>query len=175
MSRGISAEDSGLAVKLLAVIALMVAVIDQATKLLVLALISPGQEIVVIPGFFNLTLAFNPGAAFGLFADLGPLLRKVILFGATTVALLVVGYFLLRDYISDRLGQAAIGMILGGALGNIVDRLRLGEVVDFLDFYIGQYHWPAFNFADSCICIGVVVVLFHRPSQPKQVGSNKAP
>jgi signal peptidase II len=144
---------------LVAAIVVAVFILDQVSKFWVLAAFERGEVLEVIPGLFNITLHFNPGVAFGLFADLGEGLRTLVLAGTTTVAIAFVLYFLLVDYRDDRVGQSALALVLGGALGNIVDRIRLGEVVDFFDFYIGSAHWPTFNVADSAICIGVAVLL----------------
>lgn len=138
---------------------LLVLIADQITKEMALSELTSDSPIEVLPGFFNLTLHFNPGVAFGLFASLQPALRSVLLLLTTFLALSCVGYFLLRDFRHDPFGQIALGFILGGAFGNIIDRLRFGHVVDFLDFYVGRYHWPAFNLADSFICIGVGLLI----------------
>jgi signal peptidase II len=137
--------------------------LDQVTKLIVLENLHHGESIHVVPGFFSFTLAFNNGAAFGLFADIADGWRQSVIGVSTVFALMVVFYFLLRDYRHDRLAHGAIGLILGGAIGNIIDRVRLGKVVDFLDVYVSNYHWPAFNIADSSICIGVLFLLWRAP------------
>ena len=140
----------------------LISALDQYTKYEVLRGIRHGDEFAIIPGFFNLVLTYNYGAAFGLFATFDQPIRGILLGLTTALALAVVSYFLIREYYADRIGQLALGMILGGAIGNIIDRLRLGKVVDFLDVYLGQHHWPAFNIADSAICIGVVLLLCRR-------------
>jgi signal peptidase II len=137
--------------------------IDQLSKMIVLESFTPGEVRRIIPGFFNLTLHFNPGAAFGMLANLSEGTRQIVL-GATTLAALgFVFYLLFRDYLKDWAGQVALALIVGGAFGNIIDRLRLGQVVDFLDFYFRQFHWWTFNLADSCICLGVFLLLVRRP------------
>ena len=118
----------------------------------------------IIPSFFNLTLVYNPGVAFGVFSDLSDAVRIAVLTATTGIALLAIGYFLFSQYRHDIIAQAALAMITGGAIGNIIDRVRLGEVVDFLDFFIANYHWPAFNIADSAICVGVCILLFRTPA-----------
>lgn len=145
------------------VTALVVAALDQLTKMMILRSFQPGDTLNVIPGFFNLVLTFNLGAAFGMLSDLADGTRQTVLLFTTLVALLVVFYFLLFEYREDRIGQVALGMIFGGAVGNIIDRARIGMVVDFLDVYIGSAHWPAFNIADSSICIAVAILILHRP------------
>jgi signal peptidase II len=132
---------------------------DQLTKHLVLRFFEPGSIKPVIPGFFNLTLTFNPGAAFGLWTGLPEGVREVVLGLTIVLALGVVLFFLRQPTYRSVIGQSALAAILGGAIGNIVDRFVHGSVVDFLDFYIGTNHWPAFNIADSAICVGVVALI----------------
>jgi len=145
-------------------VVLVCVALDQLSKALVMACLERGQQVVIVPKFFNLTLHFNKGAAFGLFSNLADGQRQVAITVTTLLALGCVVFLLIKDYLSDPLGQTALAMVFGGALGNIVDRLRFGEVVDFLDFHYAGYHWPAFNLADSLICIGVLILLFKRPS-----------
>lgn len=132
---------------------------DQATKLVVLSSFRPGEILPVIDGLFNLTLTFNYGAAFGLWSWLAPGVREIVLGLTILGAMGLVAYFLTRPYYRTLSAQLALSAILGGAIGNVIDRIRLGAVVDFLDFYLGNYHWPAFNVADSAICVGVAVLL----------------
>jgi len=141
---------------------LCVLLLDQLSKRYVLQVLDPGDIVPVIPGFFNIVLTFNPGAAFGIFGGLPETSRHIVLGLTTALALVFVIYFLIYEYYHDFIGQVALVLIMGGAAGNIVDRLLLGEVVDFLDFYFGNYHWPAFNVADSAICIGVAIIIFRR-------------
>jgi signal peptidase II len=108
-----------------------------------------------IAWFLNLVLACNRGVSFGIFNDSPRLNLVFVLVAAIIVAVLV--YWLRR--VTSRFLAIAIGLIIGGALGNVIDRIRLGAVVDFLDFHIGYWHWPAFNLADSAICIGVAAML----------------
>ena len=139
-------------------LAALVVVLDQATKLAMLRLIEPYQTIPVIPGF-NLTLAFNRGASFSFLADAGGWQRW--LFSAVSVAASVVIVVLLRRTApGDRLNATGLSLVLGGALGNLIDRLWLGHVVDFFDVYYRAWHWPAFNVADSAITVGAVILLF---------------
>jgi signal peptidase II len=113
----------------------------------------------LIPGFFNLTYVRNSGAAFGLFADL-PSAVRAPLFTAVSVGALVLLLFLLRGLRPEQWGlRVALASVLGGAIGNLIDRVRHGDVVDFLDVHWRGYHWPAFNVADSCITLGVAVLL----------------
>ncbi|MGE0809007.1 MAG: signal peptidase II [Immundisolibacter sp.] len=138
-------------------LAALVLVLDQASKLAVLRLIEPYQTIPVIPGF-NLTLAFNRGASFSFLADAGGWQRW--LFSAISVAASVVIVVLLRRTApGDRLNGIGLSLVLGGAVGNLIDRLWLGHVVDFLDVYYGASHWPAFNVADSAITVGAALLI----------------
>ncbi len=138
-------------------LAALVVVLDQMSKLAVLRLIEPYQTIPVLPGF-NLTLAFNRGASFSFLADAGGWQRW--LFSAISVAASVVIVVLLRRTApGDRLNGIGLSLVLGGAVGNLIDRLWLGHVVDFLDVYYGTAHWPAFNVADSAITVGAALLI----------------
>ena len=134
----------------------VVILLDQLTKLLVLKHFSDGSFI-TINSFFNLILAYNPGVSFSLFADNGPY-NSVIL---TTLALMIC-LFLLRWMYRETNPTLRFGiaLVVGGAIGNVIDRLAYGAVVDFLDFHAYGYHWPAFNVADSAICIGAALILY---------------
>ncbi len=133
-------------------------VLDQLTKLWVMRDLALGARVPIISGFFNLVHVHNRGAAFGLMAGLSDAFARFFFIGTTGVVLAVVGYLLWR--LPAGHNRAAVGytLILTGAVGNLLDRLRLGEVVDFLDFYWGTYHWPAFNVADSLVCLGAGVL-----------------
>jgi signal peptidase II len=135
-------------------IAVAIALADQLTKLLVLRAIHPEHPVVVVDGFFRLVHWTNTGAAWGLFRDSNLLLAIV-----SVVTILALFCFRRSFQIHLTGSQIALGLISGGITGNLIDRLRLGYVVDFLDFCIGDRHWPAFNVADSAICIGVAVYL----------------
>jgi signal peptidase II len=122
-----------------------------------------GAQIPVIKGFFNLVHVHNRGAAFGLFASWSLDFVRVFFLFTTSIVLVVVGYLWWRLPPGQNLAALGYSLIMAGALGNLVDRVRLGEVVDFLDFYWGRYHWPAFNVADTMVCLGagflVLVIL----------------
>jgi len=134
-------------------------VVDQATKVAATTWLLPRGSVQVIPGFFDLSYVLNRGAVFGIFRGLQDPYRGLLLTIVPIIALVVVLAMVMRTP-TDRLRtHAALGLILGGALGNLLDRLRLGAVVDFLEFYVGQYHWPNFNAADSAICIGVTLLV----------------
>lgn len=148
------------------VIALLVVCLDRATKWMVAKDISLHDSVLVVPGFFRLTHVENRGAAFGLFADSPGQWKIAMLVLFSIVALIVVLALLWRN--SHAMTSTGIGLalILGGAVGNLWDRLLNGRVVDFLLFYVGQYQWPAFNVADSAIVCGagllVIEILFAK-------------
>lgn len=134
---------------------------DQVTKYVIKLNLSLHDHIVVLDHFFNITHILNPGGAFGFFAGKSPELRRFIfLFLSSLVALFVVWFYkkCAETYIFLSYGLA---LIFGGALGNLIDRFLYGKVVDFLDFYIGSLHWPAFNIADSAISIGMGILIGH--------------
>lgn len=140
-------------------IALTVALLDQLSKYYIQRAFRPGQVVTVIPHFFNLTFVLNPGAAFGFLAGASASFRNPFFIAVSLLAVAFIVYYRFRD---GRLGifpSLGLSLILGGAVGNLVDRLRLGMVVDFLDFYYGDYHWPAFNLADSAITVGVALMI----------------
>lgn len=134
-------------------------VLDQLTKFWIVSRFVLGETLEVIPGIFNLTLAHNKGAAFGIFAGLGDGIREIVLLSTTVVAFVVIGLFMRTQAGSSKWAKIGFMLIISGAVGNIIDRVRLGYVIDFLDFFFGTYHWPAFNVADSAICIGVAILV----------------
>ena len=142
-------------------IAGLVVVLDQLTKWLVLANMPLHRSIAIIPGFFNLTHIHNPGGAFGFMATGSPGLRNLLFLGVATVAMVLIVYFYRSTPRNYPFLAGALALIFGGAVGNIIDRLRFGVVVDFLDFYVGAYHWPAFNVADSAITVGITIFIGH--------------
>lgn len=135
---------------------------DLGSKLLIVERLPIGSVRPVIDGWFNIVHLRNPGAAFGLGAALGRALPW-LLTGASAIIAVIVLVSAFRTPLSDRWTQIGFHLVLGGAIGNIVNRLTLGPVVDFLDVYVrtwnGEHHWPAFNIADSAICIGIVALL----------------
>jgi signal peptidase II len=138
--------------------AVVVMILDQLSKAAVLAFfagrIFGDREIVT--SFFNLALTYNRGISFGLFNG-GTGLNALLFSLAAAAIVAVLIYWLTR--VSSPFLAVAIGLIIGGAMGNVIDRIRLGAVVDFLDFHVGALHWPAFNLADGAICIGVAAML----------------
>lgn len=144
-----------------ALLAFLVALpLDQATKLAVDRHLSYSDRVEVIEGFFYLTHVRNTGAAFGLFADGDPMLRLIFFVGISIVAVGIIGSFFLKLAPGDRLPSFALGLILAGAVGNLIDRVSRGEVIDFLHFRLWRdFTWPDFNVADSCIVVGVGLLL----------------
>ncbi|MBF0103336.1 MAG: signal peptidase II [Desulfobacterales bacterium] len=146
-------------------ISLVIVIFDQITKYVILQSLQLHHAIPVIPNFFNIVHIQNPGGAFGLFADQHVLIRGLVFIVFSFVAMGIVLYLYLQTPENQPWLLVGLAMIFGGAIGNMIDRLRYGKVVDFLDFYIGTFHWPAFNVADSAISIGMVIfgfyILFH--------------
>lgn len=138
-------------------IAGLVIALDQYTKHLVDSSVARFETITVIPGFFNLTNVRNPGAAFGILAN-APDTWRVAFFAAATVLALVMLAFLIRSA-SARLQIVSYSLISGGAVGNLIDRIRLGEVIDFIQWHVRSWYWPSFNIADSAITVGVVLLI----------------
>jgi signal peptidase II len=147
-------------------IAFIVLTLDQATKSLVARNLALHDTIPVIPGFFSISHVLNPGAAFSLFADSASRYTTAGLIFFSVLVLSVVSTMLWRSGHSFTAGGLALALIMGGALGNLLDRIRIGSVIDFLMFNIGSYHWPDFNIADSAIVLGSLLLisdLFFHP------------
>jgi len=145
----------------LLIIAGAIVIADQITKAVVLSKMALYQSITVIPGFFSLTHIHNPGGAFGFLAQQDASIRIGIFILASTVAIFFIFLFYRQIPKTHPVLSVGLALIFGGAIGNLIDRLRFGKVVDFLDFYVGSLHWPAFNVADSGITIGVGIFLVH--------------
>jgi signal peptidase II len=145
-----------------------VIVLDAWTKWLVTARIDLHEAIPLIPNYLSLVHVRNTGAAFGIGANaesrIVPLLLNV---GAIAVFFVVVAYAF-RTALSDRVLQVGLHLILGGAIGNLIDRFRLGYVTDFIDVFVGSHHWPAFNVADSAICIGIALLFLDMRKTPDE-------
>jgi signal peptidase II len=146
---------------LLAIISSVVIVLDQISKLIVVRSIPAHDAVPVINGFFNLVHARNRGMAFGLMNRSHFDLFSYILVAATFVAIVLLVYWFSRIRTEDKILVFGFSLILGGAVGNLIDRVRFLEVIDFLDFYLGSYHWPAFNVADSAITVGALGVALY--------------
>lgn len=130
--------------------------LDQLGKWIVLATLRPGDTVVVAP-FFNWVLTFNPGAAFSFLSDAGGWQRWFFTGLALAVSAWIV--FMLRRHSGEFRLSLALTLILGGALGNVIDRVRFGAVVDFVQWHVGGYYWPAFNIADSAITVGALLMI----------------
>ncbi len=141
-----------------AVIACTIAV-DQLTKAWIIDALRLYESMEIIPGFCNLVHVTNSGAAFSMLANVDSPWRHYFFLGVGSLALvgITVAYWQLRNV--SRYYVLALALIAGGAAGNLIDRIRFGAVIDFLDLYVGSYHWPAFNVADSAICVGAVLFL----------------
>jgi signal peptidase II len=137
--------------------AALLVMLDQASKLAVLRLLEPYQTIPVVPGF-NLTLAFNRGASFSFLADAGGW-QRWLFSGIALAASVIIVILLRRTPPAERLNGLGLSLVLSGAVGNLIDRLWLGHVVDFLDVYYRGWHFPAFNIADSAISIGAALLV----------------
>jgi signal peptidase II len=134
--------------------------LDQLTKLWVSSSLTYADQVKVIDGFFYITHVRNPGAAFSLLAESPEPFRRIFFVGVTLLAIVLIISFFRRLAPGDRLAALALGLVLGGAVGNLIDRLRLGEVVDFLHFRLWSgYSWPDFNLADSFIVVGVTLLV----------------
>ncbi len=140
-------------------IAAIVLLLDRIAKWSVATNIPLHDSVVVIPGFFHLTHVQNTGAAFGLFADSSAQWKVGALVSFSVIALVIVSALLWKHSHSLSTTTIGLSLILGGATGNLWDRMVSGHVVDFLDFYVGSYHWPAFNVADSAIVIGAILLV----------------
>jgi signal peptidase II len=138
-------------------LSLLVVVLDQATKWLAEALLEPFRPVALMP-LLNLTLMYNEGAAFSFLANAGGWQRWLFA-GFALVMTLALTLWLLRLDRGERATAAALSLIIGGAIGNLIDRVQTGRVVDFIDFYVANWHWPAFNVADSAITVGILLLL----------------
>jgi signal peptidase II len=133
-------------------------ILDRWTKAWIQTQFDLNESVSVIDGFFNITYVRNTGVAFGIFSSITSPVKSLLLSVFTAFAAIVVVTYSVRNSPRNRLLQVALALILGGALGNLYDRLAYGYVVDFLEFYAGTYHWPSFNVADSAISVGVALL-----------------
>jgi len=143
----------------------LVVLLDQLSKAWILATLRLHEGFSLIDGFFNIVHVRNPGAAFGFLAAAPQLFRYIFFISVTLAAILLILHYLRVSRIEETSLVSVLALILAGAVGNLIDRIRFGEVVDFLDVYIGAHHWPAFNVADSAISVGAVyliVILLRR-------------
>jgi signal peptidase II len=148
--------------------AALVVILDQMSKAWILANLRLHDGFAVIDGFFNIVHVRNPGAAFGFLAGAAPVFRHAFFLAVTIAAILCILYYLRTTREQGVLPRLALLLILAGAVGNLIDRLRFGEVVDFLDLYIGSWHWPAFNVADAAISTGAVLLAFSLLRQNRE-------
>jgi signal peptidase II len=152
------------------IIALMILALDQVSKWWILAIVMQPPRLIEVTSFFNLVLVWNRGISFGLFNNDSPW-NSIIL---TAVALLISGGLAVWLTRVRRTGTAiAIGLIIGGALGNVFDRVRFGAVCDFLDLHAFGYHWPAFNVADAAISVGALILLYEALAEPRVAGAER--
>ena len=145
-------------------IALLVLILDQLSKWWVQAYINNTASHFSFGGFFNLVEAWNNGVSFSMFNNGGML--GIILLSAFAIGVIIFLIYWLKNE-KNRLTQVSLGFIIGGALGNVTDRLRFGAVYDFLDFYYKNWHWPAFNLADTFICIGALIIIVYGVLHPE--------
>ncbi|CCV11921.1 signal peptidase II [Mesorhizobium sp. STM 4661] len=129
---------------------------DLFTKTIIVELVMQPPRVIPVTSFFNLVLSYNEGVSFGLFADLFRNRPGILTFGTSLIVLIIIGWAAVAK---NRTEAAALGLISGGASGNIVDRAKNGAVTDFLDFYIADWHWPAFNLADVAIVGGTIILV----------------
>ena len=156
---------------LLAIVTAVSLALDQATKLYVDSHFDLYESVPVIPGFFHLTYIRNQGAAFGILSSGS--LRVPFFITVAIIALLAILWYLRSLRADQRLAAFALALIFSGALGNLIDRVRLGEVIDFLDVFWKHYHWPAFNVADSAICVGVTLLIWEMWLEERRIKREK--
>jgi len=162
-------------VRLYFLILLVLFSLDQLSKFWIISAMNLYETHPIIPGFFNLVYVTNKGAAFSMFASVDSPWRHYFFVGVNSIALIaltIAAFKMINQHIFYRVSFALIG---AGALGNLFDRLRFGAVIDFLDFYIGSYHWPAFNVADSSICVGVALLFILNIIEIKKEKNRKNP
>lgn len=151
-------------------LSLLVVVLDQATKWVAVGLLDPFRPVPQVP-LLNFTLMYNEGAAFSFLSSAGGWQRWFFAAFALVMTVVLV-VWLLRLKPHERLTAMALSLVAGGAIGNLIDRVLTGRVVDFIDFYVGDWHWPAFNIADTAITVGVVLLLLTSlRAEPEEMGS----
>ena len=148
----------------------LVLLVDQLSKAYIRANFQLYETVPVIEGFFHLTYVLNPGGAFGLLRDADASVRLPFFLIVSVVAVGALLVFVRQLPTEQRFLQFALGLVLGGAIGNLIDRAWFGEVTDFFDVFWGSYHWPAFNVADSGISVGIVVLLYYSLFVPESDG-----
>lgn len=148
--------------------AAVIVALDQITKAAIVEKFSLHESYSVIDGLFNIVYVMNPGAAFGFLADASETFRRIFFIGITATVILLIIYYIVKSNLQNTLYLISLTLIFSGAVGNLIDRIRYGAVVDFLDVYIGTAHWPAFNVADSSISIGAVLMIYGMIVQRKK-------
>jgi signal peptidase II len=146
----------------------IVVLLDQLTKGWIIATMRLHDAYSVIDGFFNIIYVRNPGAAFGFLAGASPLFRSVFFLAVTLAAILLILHYLRQTRIEEIFLVSALALILAGAVGNLIDRIRFGEVIDFFDVYVGAHHWPAFNVADASITTGASLLMIFLLGKRKE-------
>ncbi len=141
------------------ILSALVVGLDRLSKWYIDSTMSLHDSYPIIDGLFNITYVRNPGAAFGFLSNALPLFRSGFLIVVSTAAIAMILCYLARNRSAGTLLVTALSLIVGGAAGNLIDRVLFGNVIDFLDFYLSSYHWPAFNVADSAISIGAVLLI----------------
>jgi len=159
--------------RLASIISSVVFILDQVTKILVHNLMHLHQSIEIVPNFIHLTYIRNTGAAFGFLSGNRSTLRVVFFLIVSAIAIGCIAYLFKNIHPNRKVQTASLSLILGGAVGNLIDRLRLGEVIDFIDFHWYDLHWPAFNVADAAITIGVIL-LFMQMIRKGSFGNPKS-
>jgi signal peptidase II len=148
--------------------AAVIVILDQITKAAIVQRFNIHESYAVIDGFFNLVYVMNPGAAFGFLANMSETFRYIFFIGITVAVIGLIIYYIVKSESHNMLLIISLTLIFGGAVGNLIDRIRFGAVVDFLDVYIGTAHWPAFNVADSAISVGAALMIWGMIVQRKE-------
>lgn len=158
--------------RILSIITMVSLTLDQLTKLYIDANFQLHESIPVIRGFFHLTYVRNKGAAFGILSDNA--VRIPFFITVSIVAMLGILWYISRIREDQKLALVSLSLVFSGALGNLVDRIRLGEVIDFLDLFWQRHHWPAFNVADSAITVGVTLLFIEMWREERRVAAEKS-
>ncbi|MBN1363711.1 MAG: signal peptidase II [Syntrophaceae bacterium] len=137
-----------------------IVLLDQITKAAIIKRFFIHESYIVIDGFLNIVYVMNPGAAFGFLADTSETFRYFFFIGITVLVILLIIYYMVKSKSENMFYVMSLTLIFSGAVGNLIDRVRFGAVIDFLDVYVGTAHWPAFNVADSAISIGAVLMIW---------------
>lgn len=153
---------------LLLFVAVVIVALDQVTKSAIASRFAFHEIYPVIDGFFNLVYVMNPGAAFGFLAKTSESFRSFFFIGVTILVMGLIVYYIVKSESGNMIYDISLTLIFSGAVGNLIDRIRFGAVVDFLDFHIHVWHWPAFNVADSAITVGAVLMIWGMITHRKE-------